>query len=275
MSQSFVRQLQSGLVFNLQCKGRLMLAEQTSKQLKLESYIIEVRGHYKRIYCMIYRRYRKLTPQQLKTDEQGLGLMRKGLNFEHLFWLISFSGWKLVWKISGNFYSGQANKQSSVIYILRSSKAVMVQLCSGAELLQFVWVYNILQFVWMYNILQFVWVYNIFNTEIYYLSLKTKYQIKNRIAHVNAMKAYVGVEAQRHSFLTLVLCSRKWSGSCPDPLYFRGRRDMHSGFWLENLRERNDQEDPGLDGIVIAEWMLKVVEWVRVDWIHVAQDWDK
>ena len=42
----------------------------------------------------------------------------------------------------------------------------MVQLCSGAELLQFVWVYNILQFVW---------VYNIFNTEIYYLSLKTKY----------------------------------------------------------------------------------------------------
>jgi len=32
--------------------------------------------------------------------------MRKGLNCEHLFWLISFSGWKLMWKFWGNFYSG-------------------------------------------------------------------------------------------------------------------------------------------------------------------------
>ena len=40
---------------------------------------------------------------------------------------------------------------------------------------------------------------------------------------------------------------------------------MHSGFLLENLRERNDLEDPGVDGIVIVDWMLKLVEWVSVD----------
>lgn len=34
-------------------------------------------------------------------------------------------------------------------------------------------------------------------------------------------------------------------------------------------------EDPDIDGVLIVDWMLKVVEWVRIDWIHVAQDWDK
>jgi len=35
-----------------------------------------------------------------------MGLKRKGLNCEHLFRLISFSIWNLMWKISGNFSSG-------------------------------------------------------------------------------------------------------------------------------------------------------------------------
>jgi hypothetical protein len=34
-------------------------------------------------------------------------------------------------------------------------------------------------------------------------------------------------------------------------------------------------EDPDIDGVLIVDWMLKVVEWVRIDWIRVAQDWDK
>lgn len=32
---------------------------------------------------------------------------------------------------------------------------------------------------------------------------------------------------------------------------------VYSGFWLENLKERDEQEDPGVDGTVILDWMLK------------------
>jgi hypothetical protein len=31
---------------------------------------------------------------------------------------------------------------------------------------------------------------------------------------------------------------------------------MHTVFWLENLKERDQLEDPGVDGRIILEWIL-------------------
>jgi hypothetical protein len=35
-----------------------------------------------------------------------------------------------------------------------------------------------------------------------------------------------------------------------------GRRDMYTGFWWGNLRERDRLEDPGLDGRIIIRWIF-------------------
>ena len=32
---------------------------------------------------------------------------------------------------------------------------------------------------------------------------------------------------------------------------------MYTGFWWENLRERDHLEDPGLDGRIILRWVFK------------------
>ena len=32
---------------------------------------------------------------------------------------------------------------------------------------------------------------------------------------------------------------------------------MHTGFWWENLRERDHLKDPGVDGRIILKWNLE------------------
>jgi hypothetical protein len=35
------------------------------------------------------------------------------------------------------------------------------------------------------------------------------------------------------------------------------RDEVHTGFWWENLRERNHLEDPGVDGWMILRWIFR------------------
>jgi hypothetical protein len=35
-----------------------------------------------------------------------------------------------------------------------------------------------------------------------------------------------------------------------------GKGIVHTGFWLENLRERDHLEDPGMDGRIILKWLM-------------------
>ena len=36
-----------------------------------------------------------------------------------------------------------------------------------------------------------------------------------------------------------------------------GKGAVHTGFWWENLRKREDLEDPGVDGRIILKWIFK------------------
>jgi hypothetical protein len=49
---------------------------------------------------------------------------------------------------------------------------------------------------------------------------------------------------------------------------------MHTGFWRGNLKERGHLEDTGLDGRIILGWIF--TKWHGgMDWIDLAQDWDR
>jgi hypothetical protein len=39
--------------------------------------------------------------------------------------------------------------------------------------------------------------------------------------------------------------------------HIRGREEAYTGFWWENLREREHFGDPGIDGRIILTWIFK------------------
>jgi hypothetical protein len=52
-----------------------------------------------------------------------------------------------------------------------------------------------------------------------------------------------------------------------------GEREVHTGFWWGNLRERGHLVDPGVDGRIILKWILK--KWngeagTRVVWLRIG-----
>jgi hypothetical protein len=40
-----------------------------------------------------------------------------------------------------------------------------------------------------------------------------------------------------------------------------GKREMHTGFWLVNLKERDHLEELGTDGRIVLKCVLKKFDW--------------
>jgi len=53
-----------------------------------------------------------------------------------------------------------------------------------------------------------------------------------------------------------------------------GEREACTGFWWGNLKERDQWEDPGVDGRIILRWIFR--KWgVGMNWIELDQDRDR
>jgi hypothetical protein len=46
-------------------------------------------------------------------------------------------------------------------------------------------------------------------------------------------------------------------------------------FWWGDVRKRDNLEELGVDGSVISKWIFKKVGWGGMEWIALAQDWDR
>ena len=53
-----------------------------------------------------------------------------------------------------------------------------------------------------------------------------------------------------------------------------GRGEIGAGFWLGNVKKRDDLEDLGIERKTILKWILKM-RMEDMDWINVARDRDK
>jgi len=53
-----------------------------------------------------------------------------------------------------------------------------------------------------------------------------------------------------------------------------GRRDVHTEFWWENVRERDHLEELSIDERIILKWIFKLQDG-RVEWMDLAQDRNK
>jgi hypothetical protein len=52
------------------------------------------------------------------------------------------------------------------------------------------------------------------------------------------------------------------------------RREVHTGFWWGNLKERGHLEDLDVDGLMLYVWILKR-GWTFVQWIDLTLGRDK
>jgi len=44
-------------------------------------------------------------------------------------------------------------------------------------------------------------------------------------------------------------------GACST--YGKGRGEVYTGFWRGDLRDRDNLEDPGVDGMIILRWICR------------------
>jgi len=54
-----------------------------------------------------------------------------------------------------------------------------------------------------------------------------------------------------------------------------GTREVYTGFWWGNLRERDHLENPGVDGRMILRWIFKKWDmgaWTGSIWIRIETD---
>jgi hypothetical protein len=53
------------------------------------------------------------------------------------------------------------------------------------------------------------------------------------------------------------------------------RGEAYSVFWWGNLKERDNLENPGVDGRIILIWIFSWCDVGGMDWIQLAQDRDR
>jgi len=53
------------------------------------------------------------------------------------------------------------------------------------------------------------------------------------------------------------------------------RGETYTGFWWENVRERDHLGDPGVDGRIILRWIFRKWNVWGMDWIDEAQHRDR
>jgi len=61
----------------------------------------------------------------------------------------------------------------------------------------------------------------------------------------------------------------RWAGH----LALLGRGEAYTGFWSGNLRERDQLQDPDVDGRIILSWIFRkwdVCAWTRWIWLRIG-----
>jgi hypothetical protein len=53
---------------------------------------------------------------------------------------------------------------------------------------------------------------------------------------------------------------------------YGGKIEMHTGFWLGDLREGDHLGDPGVDGRIILKWIFKkwAGGWTGLSWLRIG-----
>ena len=81
----------------------------------------------------------------------------------------------------------------------------------------------------------------------------------------------------RRSAISIALLTQHCSGDQHDKMggtcsMYAGKKEVYTGFWWGNLRERDHLEDPVIDGRIILRWIFRrwdVRAWTGSSWLRI------